>query len=387
MSFSPDEDEDAEQQPKPPTPLVAYGFIEICVAIYAYVFFGFATDEGASKLHDILAPSAFQVWRGHWWGLLGAAFVHLSFFHLLFNMWWVKDFGRLLEPRLGALKFTLFSVLAAIIGSGAQLAFSNQTGIGFSGVVYAYFGYLFAARESDPAYSAFMNPQTIRWMFGWFIFCIIATAAGVWNVANYAHAGGLAFGWLVGTAFVQRRYAAVCSAGVLLLLALTTVAVTWMPWSFQFRNRDRLAPMAVPIAAAQNGDPQGQVVYGTFLLDNPETEAEGLAWLQKAADSEEPSAFNNLAWRYATAPKATDRNGFEALRLAEKANQLTDHGSATFLDTLAAAHAELGEWEKAVEVQKQALGKLKPEQTKERTDLEGRLRAYENRKRVYEIAP
>jgi TPR repeat protein len=162
------------------------------------------------------------------------------------------------------------------------------------------------------------------------------------------------------------------------------VAATGPPWSSHYKHRERLAPIAGEIMRAQHGSPESQAIFGTFLLDSPETQEEGLRWLEKAAETNLPSAFNNLAWHYATAPKASDRNGFEALRLAQKANELTAHGSAIFLDTLAAAHAELGQWDKALEAQKQALTKLKPEQTKERAMLEGHLKSYDEHQRVYE---
>lgn len=58
--------------------------------------------------------------------------------------------------------------------------------------------------------------------------------------------------------------------------------------------------------------------------------------------------LNNLAWVLATSTDDSLRNGPEALRLAERANQLSGGEDAGYLDTLAAAQAEAGLFEDAV---------------------------------------
>lgn len=63
-----------------------------------------------------------------------------------------------------------------------------------------------------------------------------------------------------------------------------------------------------------------------------------------------PEALNNLAWILATHPDAKVRNGEEAVRLAEKACQLVGFKTPVFIGTLAAAYAEAGHFEKAIEM-------------------------------------
>jgi len=71
--------------------------------------------------------------------------------------------------------------------------------------------------------------------------------------------------------------------------------------------------------------------------------------LRRAARSRpgDPTLARTLAWVLATAPEAGARSGREALRLAERAAR-ADRDDPLALDALAAAHAELGSFEKAV---------------------------------------
>jgi Flp pilus assembly protein TadD len=61
-----------------------------------------------------------------------------------------------------------------------------------------------------------------------------------------------------------------------------------------------------------------------------------------------PDALDRLAWILATTPQAEFRNGEEAVRMAERACELTGHKQARFLATLAAAYAEAGRFPEAV---------------------------------------
>ncbi len=59
-------------------------------------------------------------------------------------------------------------------------------------------------------------------------------------------------------------------------------------------------------------------------------------------------ALNNLAWVLATSPDDGLRDGAEAVRLAERACELTHYGEPLFIRTLAAAYAEAGRFPEAV---------------------------------------
>jgi len=66
-------------------------------------------------------------------------------------------------------------------------------------------------------------------------------------------------------------------------------------------------------------------------------------------------ALNNLAWIMATHDDATWRDGAEAVRLAEKACELTQRKQAVALGTLAAAYAEAGRFTEAISTAEKAI--------------------------------
>jgi protein O-mannosyl-transferase len=63
----------------------------------------------------------------------------------------------------------------------------------------------------------------------------------------------------------------------------------------------------------------------------------------------DPDNVNNLAWIYATCPRADLRNGAEAVKLATRACEATQRKNIAILDTLAAAFAEVGRFDAAIE--------------------------------------
>ena len=69
---------------------------------------------------------------------------------------------------------------------------------------------------------------------------------------------------------------------------------------------------------------------------------------------ENPRALGSLAWIRATCPIASFRNGRAAVDAAQQACRLTNWKDARLLDTLAAAYAELGEFNDAVQTQQRA---------------------------------
>lgn len=88
-----------------------------------------------------------------------------------------------------------------------------------------------------------------------------------------------------------------------------------------------------------------------------------------------PLVYSNYSWLLSTCPDSMFRNGTKALKLAQKALELRpDEG--LFLDTLAAAYAELGNFEKAVQAEEKAIASLKKDNKNLKEILSTQLESY-----------
>ena len=355
-------------------PPITWLVIAICTVIFLFANYS-REFSNYDRVMDILVPSALDIWAGRYWGLLTSAFVHIAFWHILFNMWWAKDMGTLLETTMGRFRYVLFIVTSAVVSSGAELAVTGELGIGFSGVVYAMFGYMFASRDVVRSYRRIVTDQITFLFLAWLILCIVLTYTNVWRIGNAAHIAGLLFGYFVANVFTVRVRVRLSKIGLAALCAVTVLSAAYMPWSpsWDYRSASAIAE------AAANGNSEAQETYAEILAADGK-KAESLSWLRKSADQGNLSAMNDLAWTLATDRDDPIRDGTAAVKLAEAVCEKTDWKDPRYLDTLSAAYAEVERWDDAVATQKMAVSKLDDEESK--ASFEARLRQYLRREKA-----
>ncbi len=90
-------------------------------------------------------------------------------------------------------------------------------------------------------------------------------------------------------------------------------------------------------------------------------------------------AMNDAAHALAAGPNASDRNGAEAVKLAERAVQLSGARNPAYLDTLAAAYAEAGRFPEAIATARKALDIAAQHHLAQLTEgLNSRIKLYES---------
>ncbi|MBI2379611.1 MAG: TonB family protein [Gammaproteobacteria bacterium] len=121
--------------------------------------------------------------------------------------------------------------------------------------------------------------------------------------------------------------------------------------------------------SAQGGNAEAQYELAQLILNDPghkHDREKARHWLTLAAEANHALAQRRLAWELATDPEPARRDGHRALALAQaaagSATKATGRPVAKALEsepevweTLAAAQAELGQFHKAVELQREAI--------------------------------
>jgi serine/threonine protein kinase/tetratricopeptide (TPR) repeat protein len=103
----------------------------------------------------------------------------------------------------------------------------------------------------------------------------------------------------------------------------------------------------------------GDLTYLAYILGEEGRVDEALALYREAVESGDAQGLNDVAWAMATSETPEMRDGCSAVEYAERAVAATNRKDPNILDTLAAAYAEVGEFEKAIRVENEAMVLLK----------------------------
>lgn len=196
-------------------------------------------------------------------------------------------------------------------------------------------------------------------------------------------------------AFQEKRYAEAIADMEMLVKANPTneAAVRQLASYYQADNRPRLAIRLLD--ELLENEPQNWRALrgrGDARLSIAE-HAAAIRDYQKAIDvlQKEPSKseedrqdeiglLNNLAWVLATSPKDEIRDGKRSVELGTKACEMSEYKEAHILSTLAAGHAEIGDFEQAIKWSTKAVEVGSDEKNEQLDQLKKELDSYKVKK-------
>jgi GlpG protein len=202
----------AQLQLETPPPSVAPLIAEMNATPYwvgAYDEFLFRYNNPAHRWGPT-APLFEKIRVGEVWRLVTPIFLHANLLHIFFNMIWLVIVGSQVERRLGIGRYLLLTLIGAIIPNTAQYLMGGPFFLGYSGVITALVGYVWARQSRAPWEGYLLARATLifvgLYVLGLFVLQLIAfifaLAGAPWalatGMANTAHLVGAATGYLLG---------------------------------------------------------------------------------------------------------------------------------------------------------------------------------------------
>jgi membrane associated rhomboid family serine protease len=132
------------------------------------------------------------------WRIVTGLFVHSSIFHILFNMWALWIFGRMLENILGTWRFLALFLLSGLGGDLAVTLLSPSSPVvGASGAIFGLFAAFFVIQRS-------LGYNAVQLLVIMGLNLIVGFLPGT-NISWQAHIGGIVLGFITGFVFSKTR--------------------------------------------------------------------------------------------------------------------------------------------------------------------------------------
>ena len=136
---------------------------------------------------------------GEYYRLITCMFIHAGFVHVGYNCISLFVFGTRAEEYMGAVGFLLLYFGAGLCGSILSFLFTDGLSVGASGAVYGAVGAVFALSKFTKRSIGGLNYMAMLL----FVITGIGIGAMGGNVDNFAHIGGLIFGFFYTYIFLK----------------------------------------------------------------------------------------------------------------------------------------------------------------------------------------
>lgn len=128
------------------------------------------------------------------WRIIGPAFFHFSWLHIVFNTMWWWQLGGSIEKTLGKTTLINLLLISAIVSNVGQFIVSGSNFGGLSGVVYALMGFVWWYGYLAPEKGLSLSKPIVGFLLFWLVLGFIDVLPV--NMANTAHLLGLISGCL-----------------------------------------------------------------------------------------------------------------------------------------------------------------------------------------------
>jgi len=192
--------------------LVMPGVSPVTALLTALIGLSFLIQVTSSGGRALLSPGLESLVRagaletrlvasGEWWRLLTCVFVHIGIIHVLFNLYALLSVSSFLEAEIGSARYLSLFLLSGLGGSSASyLLHARVVSAGASGAIFGLIGFAIAYfRREGSARGRDIRAFMVRWALYAFVFGLFVRAD------NFAHAGGFAAGFLMGSVMEHRE--------------------------------------------------------------------------------------------------------------------------------------------------------------------------------------
>lgn len=173
--------------------IVTYTFLIVLVAVFLFLHL--------QPIKEWLVPIAINygakynplILAGDYYRLLTPSFLHFDLMHLLFNVVFIYQFGRMVEHVFGWWRMIILMIGSAIFGNLCSYAFVEGLSIGASTVAYGLLGaILFLGLEQRKIFMHFVRTLVFPILIFSIFWIIIEPGIDV-----YGHLGGFLGGFLI----------------------------------------------------------------------------------------------------------------------------------------------------------------------------------------------
>lgn len=178
--------------------LASMGWVTKTILVLCAVIFLTPWLIGNEVYSALLFPNSLSGLAAQPWRLVSPMLLHFSLLHILFNLLWWADLGRLIERFQSSGQLLMVTLVTSAVANVAQFLTSGPAFGGLSGVVYGLLGYLWIYGRLNPGAGYALRREIVIFMLAWMVICFVGLS-GV--VANAAHLAGLVSGCVLGGIF------------------------------------------------------------------------------------------------------------------------------------------------------------------------------------------